>query len=140
MRPSIDAERGYELFKVYGCTACHQGVNVGANLFQRFGIFYDPFAGADAVSQADLGRFAVTGKAADRHVFRVPTLRNVALTAPYFHDGSVASLEEAVESMARSQLGRSLSAQEIDLIVAFLRTLTGAYQGGSLAPEAGRSP
>jgi cytochrome c peroxidase len=134
------AERGYELFKVYGCTACHQGVNVGANLFQKFGIFYDPFAGADAVSQADLGRFAVTGKAADRHVFRVPSLRNVALTAPYFHDGSVASLEEAVESMARSQLGRSLSAQEIDLIVAFLRTLTGAYRGRPLAAAAARSP
>jgi cytochrome c peroxidase len=134
------AERGYELFKVYGCTACHQGVNVGANLFQRFGIFYDPFAGADAVSEADLGRFAITGKDADRHVFRVPSLRNVALTAPYFHDGSVASLEEAVESMARSQLGRSLTAQDIDLIVAFLRTLTGEYRGASLALDAGRSP
>jgi cytochrome c peroxidase len=135
-----DAERGYELFKVYGCTACHQGVNVGGNLFQKFGIFQDPFAGAAALSEADLGRFTITGKDADRHVFRVPSLRNVALTAPYFHDGDVASLEEAVESMARSQLGRSLSAQEIDLIVAFLRSLTGAYRGRPLAPDAGRSP
>ena len=73
-----DEERGYELFKAYGCIACHQGVNVGGNLFQRFGIFDDPFAGADAVSEADLGRFAITGKEADRHVFRVPSLRNVA--------------------------------------------------------------
>ena len=133
-------ERGYELFKVYGCTACHQGVNVGGNLFQKFGIFYDPFAGAAAVSEADLGRFAITGKDADRHVFRVPSLRNVAITAPYFHDGGVASLEEAVDSMARSQLGRSLTAPEIDLIVAFLRTLTGEYRGRPLGPDAGRSP
>lgn len=133
-------ERGYELFKLYGCTACHQGVNVGGNLFQKFGIFYDPFAGAAVVSDADLGRFTITGKDADRHVFRVPSLRNVALTAPYFHDGGVVSLEEAVESMARSQLGRSLTTQEIGLIVAFLRTLTGEYRGRPLAPYAGRSP
>jgi cytochrome c peroxidase len=73
-------------------------------------------------------------------VFRVPSLRNVALTAPYFHDGGAASLEEAVESMARSQLGRSLSGQEIDLIVAFLRSLTGEYRGRPLAPDAGRAP
>jgi cytochrome c peroxidase len=132
-----EEERGYELFKVYGCTACHQGVNVGGNLFQKFGIFYDPFAGRATHSRADLGRFAITGNDADRHVFRVPSLRNVAVTAPYFHDGGAASLEEAVESMGRSQLGRSLSGQEIAAIVAFLNTLTGEYQGRPLAPDSG---
>lgn len=141
-RDSLKPEerRGYELFKVYGCTACHQGVNVGGNLFQKFGIFHDPFAGSDAISKADLGRFTITGEETDRHVFRVPSLRNVAITAPYFHDGGVATLAEAVESMARSQLGRSLSAQDVDLIVKFLRTLTGEYRGRPLASEADDAP
>jgi cytochrome c peroxidase len=136
-RAALEAEerRGYELFKAYGCAACHQGVNVGGNLFQKFGIFYDPFGESNAVSEADLGRLAVTGEEADRHVFRVPSLRNVALTAPYFHDGRTASLEEAVDTMAKSQLGRPLTARDIDLIVAFLRTLTGEYRGRPLAPD-----
>jgi cytochrome c peroxidase len=141
-RAALEPEerRGYELFKAYRCAACHQGVNVGGNLFQKFGIFYDPFAQPNAVSEADLGRLAVTGKEADRHVFRVPSLRNVAITAPYFHDGSTASLEEAVDTMGRSQLGRPLTAQDIDLIVAFLRTLTGEYRGRPLAPDPGLAP
>jgi cytochrome c peroxidase len=133
-----EEERGYGLFKEYGCVACHQGVNVGGNLFQKFGIFYDPFSGREVLSGADLGRFAITGEEADRHVFRVPSLRNVGVTAPYFHDGSAASLEEAVEAMGRSQLGRSLTEHEIASIVAFLRSLTGEYRGRPL--EAGGSP
>jgi cytochrome c peroxidase len=120
--------RGYRLFKHYGCTACHQGANIGGNLFQQFGVFHNPFAERATIAEADLGRFTLTGKASDRHVFRVPSLRNVAVTAPYFHDGSAATLTEAVEIMARSQLGRQLSGEDIDLIVAFLGTLTGAYQ------------
>ncbi len=118
-------ERGYELFKAHGCVACHQGVNVGGNLFQRFGVFDDPFARRATVTQADLGRYALTHVEADRHVFRVPSLRNVEITAPYFHDGSTPTLEEAVDRMARSQLGRTLTDEEIDLIARFLRTLTG---------------
>lgn len=135
-----DEKRGYELFKTYGCVACHQGINVGGNLFQKFGIFEDPFARGATVTEADLGRFAITGEEADRHVFRVPSLRNVGVTAPYFHDGRAPTLEQAVEAMARSQLGRVLTGEEIDLIVAFLRTLTGEYQGRSLAAGAGPSP
>jgi cytochrome c peroxidase len=123
-----DEEEGYRLFKSYGCTACHQGVGVGGNLFQRFGIFDNPFAGRP-VTQADLGRFTITGVESDRHVFRVPSLRNVALTAPYFHDGSAPSLEAAVAIMARVQLGRTIDQREIALIAKFLRTLTGEYQG-----------
>jgi cytochrome c peroxidase len=133
---STEEQRGYELFKSYGCVACHQGVNVGGNLYQRFGVFADPFAGR-AEREADLGRFVLTGDPADRHVFRVPSLRNVALTAPYFHDGSAPSLSDAVTVMARSQLGRTLPPTDTALIVAFLRTLTGEFRGHML-PETGR--
>jgi cytochrome c peroxidase len=133
---SAEEQRGYELFKSYGCVACHQGVNVGGNLYQRFGVFADPFAGRPE-RQADLGRFVLTGDPADRHVFRVPSLRNVALTAPYFHNGSASSLSDAVTVMARSQLGRTLPRTDTALIVGFLRTLTGEYRGHTLA-EPGR--
>jgi cytochrome c peroxidase len=126
---TADEERGYQLFKSHGCAACHQGANVGGNLFQKFGIFSDPFAGESALSEADLGRFAITGRESDRHVFRVPSLRNVAVTAPYFHDGRTASLEEAVDIMALHQLGRELTDRDVDLIVKFLGTLTGKYRG-----------
>jgi cytochrome c peroxidase len=132
---AITAEQaeGYRLFKDYGCTACHQGVNVGGNLFQKFGIFGDPLAGRKALSEADLGRFEITGRERDRRVFRVPGLRNVAVTAPYFHDGHTDSLEEAVEIMGRNQLGREIPGREVELIVSFLSTLTGEYGGRSLA-------
>jgi cytochrome c peroxidase len=130
---STEEERGYQRFKSYGCVACHQGVNFGGNLFQRFGVFYDPFAQREFATESDLGRFSVTGMESDKHVFRVPSLRNVAVTAPYFHNGETASLTEAVEIMARSQLGRELPAEDIDRIVQFLHTLTGEYQGRSLA-------
>jgi cytochrome c peroxidase len=122
-----EAKRGYGLFKSHGCVACHQGVNVGGNLFQRFGVFDDPFV-SGPLSRADLGRFALTGKAEDRSVFRVPSLRNVAETAPYFHDGRAATLEQAVEEMARVQLGRVLASSETDLIVRFLHALSGEYR------------
>jgi cytochrome c peroxidase len=122
-----EEKRGYELFKSHGCAACHQGVNVGGNLFQRFGIFDDPVV-VGPPTKADLGRFALTGKAEDRSVFRVPSLRNVARTAPYFHDGRVETLEQAVEEMARTQLGRRIAPREVDLIVRFLHTLTGEYR------------
>ena len=125
---SEEIKRGYTLFKTYGCIACHQGVNVGGNLFQRLGIFQDPVPSDQAVSVSDLGRFALTGKERDRHVFRVPGLRNVDLTAPYFHDGSMPTLERAVAAMGRMQLGRMLSDQDIGLIVQFLRSLTGVYR------------
>lgn len=132
-----DEKRGYELFKSHGCIACHQGVNVGGNLFQRFGIFGDPIV-VGPPTEADLGRYALTGKAEDRSVFRVPSLRNVAETAPYFHDGRAATLEEAVMEMARTQLGRTLPQQETGLIVRFLRTLSGEYR--PLANPVGSDP
>ena len=134
-----DEEAGYRLFKSYGCIACHQGVAVGGNLFQRFGVFENPFARRPTITQADLGRLTITGLESDRYVFRVPSLRNVALTAPYFHDGSAPSLEEAVAIMARVQLGRTIDDHDIELIVKFLQTLTGQYQGRPLERGAERA-
>jgi cytochrome c peroxidase len=125
-------KRGYGLFKSYGCIACHQGQNVGGNLFQKFGIFSGPPGGKASLSEADLGRFTITGREQDRQVFRVPSLRNVAVTAPYFHDGRTVSLPEAVEIMGRSQLGRELPKQDVEAIVQFLGTLTGEYRGRPL--------
>jgi cytochrome c peroxidase len=130
---TVEEEQGYRLFKDYGCAACHQGVNVGGNLFQRFGIFQDVSAGRPVVTAADLGRFTLTGDPDDRFVFRVPSLRNVAVTAPYFHDGRAATLDAAIDTMAWFQLGRVLTASEIDRIASFLRTLTGTHRGTSLA-------
>lgn len=115
---------GYRLFKKHGCSGCHQGRNIGGNLFQRFGVMAAYFAG-NTPSKADLGRFNVTGRDEDRHVFKVPSLRNVARTAPYFHDASAASLEEAVRVMGRHQLGMELPDNDVTQIVAFLRTLDG---------------
>ena len=127
-----EEQRGYQLFKSYGCVACHQGVNVGGNMFQKFGIFQRPFS-QRVTTAADLGRFTLTGNERDRFVFRVPSLRNVAVTAPYFHDGGASTLEQAVGTMARAQLGRVLTEEEISLIVKFLHTLTGEYQGHPLS-------
>lgn len=117
---------GYRRFKTLGCVACHQGVNVGGNMFQTMGVMGNYFKDRKTpVTDADLGRFAVTKLEHDKHVFRVPSLRNVELTAPYFHDGSAATLEEAVKTMAKYQLGKEISTEEIRAIVAFLKTLTG---------------
>lgn len=128
---AIDAEarRGFELFTSYGCSSCHQGRGVGGNMFQKLGVMGDYFADRGGDSAADQGRFNVTHDEADRHVFKVPSLRNVALTAPYLHDGSVATLDGIVRVMARYQLGRDLEAPDADALVAFLRTLTGTYEG-----------
>lgn len=119
---------GYRLFRELGCTSCHQGALLGGNMYQKFGVLGDYFAGRPA-GKADLGRYNVTGREEDKHVFKVPSLRNIALTAPYFHDGSVASLEQAVLVMGRYQLGRELAEADVQAIVAFLGSLTGEWQG-----------
>lgn len=117
---------GYRLFRRHGCVACHQGENVGGNLFQRFGVMQDYFAGRKVDDDdPDLGRFRVTKREEDRFVFKVPSLRNVALTQPYFHDASAATLEEAVSKMGRYQLGIDLPPEDVQSIVLFLHALTG---------------
>ena len=135
-----DELRGYQLFKSYGCVACHQGVNVGGNMFQNFGVMGDYFAKRGNMTDADLGRYNVTKSASDKHVFKVPSLRNVALTAPYFHDGSTKTLEDAVDVMFKYQLGRPASAQDKELIVKFLHTLTGEHKGKSMEQAARAAP
>ena len=120
---SRDEKSGYARFKSFGCVSCHQGINVGGNLYQRFGAMREPAPGA-AIA-ADQGRFELTGRESDRRMFRVPSLRNVALTAPYFHNGSVATLDEAVDAMFKYQLGRDVSAADKALVVSFLKTLSG---------------
>lgn len=126
-----DAElEGYALFKARGCAACHQGVGVGGNMFQRLGLLGDYFGDRGGLTEADLGRYNVTGREEDRHVFKVPGLRNVALTAPYFHDGSAATLEDAIRVMARYQLGRELTPDEVTSLAAFLGALSGRAAAG----------
>jgi cytochrome c peroxidase len=105
---------GYQLFKSLGCISCHQGVNVGGNLFQRHGIF------------RPLG-------SPQPELLRVPSLRNVAATPPYFHDGSAATLPEAIKAMGIAQLSRTLDERQVASIAAFLKTLTGTYQGQAVA-------
>jgi cytochrome c peroxidase len=110
---------GYQLFKSLGCISCHQGVNVGGNLFQRHGIFH-PIGSAEPA------------------LMRVPSLRNVATTPPYFHDGSAGTLSEAVKTMGKAQLDRALTDLQVAAIVTFLNTLTGTYRGQVVAPATGR--
>lgn len=129
---TAEEKYGYQRFKNYGCVACHQGVNVGGNMFQKFGVMDDYFKPGNSRADADLGRYLVTGDDEDRNVFKVPSLRNVALTAPYFHDASAATLVEAVDVMFKYQLGRLPSDEDKRLIVLFLKTLTGQWQGRPL--------
>jgi cytochrome c peroxidase len=105
---------GYKLFRSLGCISCHQGVNIGGNLYERHGIFH-PLGSPQPV------------------ILRVPSLRNVATMAPYFHDGSAPTLDDAVSKMAAAQLDRQLSDRQVQLIVAFLKTLTGNFQGKPVA-------
>lgn len=116
--------KGYRRFRELGCASCHQGRLVGGNMYQKFGVLGDYFAGRTP-SKADLGRYNVTGRDEDRHVFKVPSLRLVTATAPYFHDGSVDSLIDAILIMGRYQLGRELSVSDVEAIMAFLYTLEG---------------
>jgi len=122
---SDKAKKGYALFQSYGCVSCHQGVNVGGNMFQTMGVFGNYFEDRGNINKADAGRFSVTGKASDQHKFKVPSLRLVTLTAPYFHDGSIDSLDEAIQIMARYQLGRMIPDKDVQAIIAFLISLKG---------------
>jgi len=126
---TLEEKYGYQRFKEYGCIACHQGVNIGGNMFQKFGVFGDYIADRGNPTVADQGRFNVTRDEADREFFKVPSLRNVALTAPYFHDGSADSLEKAVDVMFQYQLGRTPTEEDKRLIILFLETLTGQREG-----------
>lgn len=118
-----EAQAGLALFIDKGCSSCHSGVNVGGHGYYPFGLVEKP--GADVLPPGDKGRFAVTETADDAYVFRAAPLRNIALTAPYFHSGKVWDLSVAVEIMAESQLGEALKPEETAQLVAFLDSLTG---------------
>jgi len=128
------AIRGMKLVEEVGCTSCHNGPSyagpalpVGQGFFQKFPAFEGSDYDKKYDLMADAGLFEVTQKAADKYMWRVPTWRNVALTAPYFHNGSVATLEEAVKVMAKTQLNKTLKDQQVADIVAFLNGLTGEF-------------
>lgn len=125
---SQDAQRGYLLFKKYGCVTCHQGPTLGGNLSEKLGIYKDYYSDKSKINPSDLGYYNITKKEGDKYVFKVPSLRNVALTAPYFHDGSVKTLAEAVDLMGIYQSGQKIPAHEIPFIVKFLQSLTGRIQ------------
>lgn len=131
---STAALRGMKEVQALGCTGCHNGVNfagpalpMGEGFYQKFPTFTDNDYVKKYKLDEDTGRFTVTNNAADRHMFRVPTWRNVALTAPYFHNGSVKTLDEAVRVMAKTQLDKDLAGQQVQDIVEFLNSLTGEF-------------
>ncbi len=124
------ARRGQQRFVEVGCASCHNGINLGGNSYQKMGVAsqYSTTAQApNSTDQSDQGLIARTGRNDDRLVYKVPTLHNVAITGPWFHDGSVTTLQQAVDLMARHQSGRYLDNQDIDDIVAFLRTLHDSF-------------
>jgi len=127
-------QAGLRTFIATGCASCHNGVNLGGTQLQRFGLVKDYWleTGSDKIDQ---GRFAITKKEEDRYVFRVPMLRNVAKTAPYFHDGSVERLDRAVRVMASVQLGRALDDAAVADVVAFLESLTGDIPANYAPPR-----
>ena len=128
--------KGYELFKKYNCATCHVGKNLGGESYELMGLRNHYFeARGLELTEEDNGRFKQTGVERDRHRFKVPGLRNVVLTWPYFHDGTRTSLKEAVCDMGTYQSDVTLSDEEEDLIIAFLNTLTGEYQGKVLTNE-----
>ncbi|WP_342354153.1 cytochrome-c peroxidase [Rhizobium grahamii] len=136
-----EQKQGLTLFMEKGCSSCHAGTNVGGNGYYRFGIVEKP--SVDVLPEKDKGRFAVTNTSDDLYVFRAAPLRNVALTAPYFHSGKVWDLKQAVAIMGTAQLGEALKEEEVDLIVAFLNSLTGKVPEVAyplLPAETGRTP
>ncbi|MDF1562788.1 MAG: cytochrome c peroxidase [Deltaproteobacteria bacterium] len=129
---SAEAKGGHALFLELGCASCHVGEALGGQSYEKMGKKRDYFGHRGDVGPADEGRAAFTKNPADRHRFKVPTLRNVALTAPYFHDASAKTLDDAVAAMASFQLGEDLPAEKQAKLVAFLQSLTGELDGKKL--------
>jgi cytochrome c peroxidase len=117
---SEQQKRGLDMFIIYGCTSCHQGRNIGGNIYQKLGRIND----IPEILTLDQGKYDVSKLEKDRFVFKVPTLRNIAETAPYFHNGAIDTLPEAVRIMASTQLGRQLTDSEVDDIVALLQAFS----------------
>ena len=131
---NTEEKEGLKLFLDNNCTMCHIGENLGGNMFQKFGLVHNYWEATNSKS-IDEGKKKVTGNDADQYIFKVPSLRNIAKTGPYFHDGSVATLDEAVKVMAKVQLDKDLSKEEVKSIVAFLNALTGEIPKNALLAE-----
>lgn len=130
------AKRGYQLFVENKCDTCHTGIAMGGQSYEFLGLYGDYFADRGTpLTDADKGRISHTGNPADLHKFKVPTLRNIALTAPYFHDARTSDLNEAIKLMLKYQVGKELSQKDVEYIKAFLETLTGEYKGKMLTKE-----
>jgi cytochrome c peroxidase len=125
-------KEGLSLFIETGCIACHIGPGLGGNMMQRFGLVHGPYWEFTGSEIKDLGKAEVTGNELDQHVFKSPSLRNIEKTAPYFHDGSVESLEEAIRIMAFTQLGKELTNEQITTLIAFFKSLTGEIPAHAL--------
>ncbi len=125
---SADAKQGFAYFVETGCVSCHNGSNLGGNSYQPMPESYFKERGGK-ITDADLGRFTVTKDESDKFMFKVPMLRNIEVTPPYFHDGKVKTLDKAVKQMAKHQLATDLDSDKTKKIVAFLNTLTGKYEG-----------
>ncbi|WP_454287343.1 cytochrome-c peroxidase [Rhizobium arsenicireducens] len=138
---TADQQKGLALFIEKGCSSCHAGINLGGEGYFPFGLIEKP--GSDVLPENDKGRFAVTATADDSYVFRAAPLRNVSVTAPYFHSGKVWDLKQAIGIMGVSQLGEDINDEEADLIVAFLESLTGRVPEVTypiLPPETATTP
>jgi len=121
---TAEQKNGLGMFIDQGCAGCHFSPYVGGQIYQKFGMF-EPYGKYTKSEKMDEGRYAVTKNESDKYVFKVPVLRNVAMTPPYFHDGSVDKLSDAVWIMGKTQLGRDLPNEQVQKIVAFLHALTG---------------
>jgi len=130
------SRRGWQTFDEIGCSSCHNGINIGGNSYQQLGTLVPFYGTGQEADEHDRGVMERSGRESDRYLFRVPSLHGVATTPPYFHDGSVANLEEAVSLMARHQLGRQLPDTAIEDIAAFLRSLGGYFTSGRKATTA----
>jgi cytochrome c peroxidase len=128
---NAEEQEGYRRFQASGCISCHQGVLLGGNLYQKFGVFGDYFKDRGNITEVDNGRFNVTKNEVDRYSFKVPSLRNVELTSPYFHDGSAQTLEQAIKVMFKYQIGREPSIDDTKYIIKFLTTLSSPLKGVS---------
>lgn len=132
---SEDEKAGLDAFINAGCISCHMGSNLGGSMFQKFGVYgnYWELTGSEKI---DEGKFAVTGQDYEKYMFKVPSLRNIEKTSPYFHDGSVSDLKEAIKIMAKLQLNKDLTDEEVTSIVTFLKTLTAEIDQEKIAePE-----
>lgn len=132
---SEEERQGLQTFIKVGCTTCHTGPALGGKMFQKFGLIKGPYWEYTGTTEIDSGRVLVTDQPGDKFVFKVPTLRNVAETEPYFHDGSVEDLSEAIKIMGTTQLGRELTDEQVQEIEAFLESLTGEIPDYALQEE-----